>query len=131
MLAIALAIAGRHGARTVSPDSGAIWSGVSPELLRLHNRERANHNRPALEADARLDAQAQSHAQTMAATDRLFHSRNGAENVGYGYDDVYEVTSAWMRSPGHRAQILGPYRLFGAGAARSAKGRIYWCTRFE
>ena len=33
--------------------------------------------------------------------------RAAAENVAYGFDDVESVMAGWMRSPGHRRNILG------------------------
>ena len=77
-------------------------------------------------------------AKRMAAQDRMFHqdlrpilTRCGlhmvAENVAYGYaTGIQVVLQGWMRSPGHRANILGrSYRLLGTGARRSEDGTWY------
>jgi uncharacterized protein YkwD len=35
-----------------------------------------------------------------------------------------------MASPGHRANILGPYSLCGIGEAMGKNGSIWWCVDF-
>jgi uncharacterized protein YkwD len=40
------------------------------------------------------------------------------ENLAKGYSDAKTVVDAWMKSPGHRANILNPdYKQFGVGQA--------------
>lgn len=53
-----------------------------------------------------------------------------AENVAYGFDRVDEVMAGWMRSAGHRRNILGPYREIGVGHAVGTTGRSFWCVTF-
>jgi hypothetical protein len=38
--------------------------------------------------------------------------------------------SAWMSSPGHRANVLGDYSEVGFGMSSSATGVLYWCVDF-
>lgn len=48
------------------------------------------------------------------------------ENVAYGYASGKSVTAAWMKSPGHRANLLTPqHRLIGVGAYQDSNGRWY------
>jgi len=48
------------------------------------------------------------------------------ENIAYGYASAAGALSAWMGSPGHRANILNPtYRVIGIGLHNSA-----WTTDF-
>jgi uncharacterized protein YkwD len=49
------------------------------------------------------------------------------ENVAYGYPNGRSVVNdGWMRSPGHRANILNPdFRLMGIGARKGHDGRWY------
>lgn len=80
---------------------------------------------------------AERQATRMARQDRMFHQdlgpilrecglRKVGENVAYGFATGSSVVQAWMRSPGHRANILdGDYRLLGVGARRSADGTWY------
>jgi uncharacterized protein YkwD len=53
------------------------------------------------------------------------------ENIAYGYATPAAVMTAWLNSPGHRANIENPtYRAIGVGAARNAKGTYYWTEDF-
>ena len=48
------------------------------------------------------------------------------ENVAYGYSNGKAAVSAWMKSPGHKANILNKdYRLIAVGAAQDEDGRWY------
>jgi len=50
-----------------------------------------------------------------------------AENVAYGTLDAEAVVNGWIKSPGHRKNMLGDYNLIGIGAAD--KGRITFFTQ--
>jgi uncharacterized protein YkwD len=54
------------------------------------------------------------------------------ENVAAGQVSVAEVVKAWMKSPGHRANILGKYKFFGAGYSfnSGATYKHYWTQDF-
>jgi len=53
------------------------------------------------------------------------------ENIAYGYQSPDAVMTAWMNSPGHRANILnGSYRVIGIGVAAAANGLLYWTQDF-
>ncbi|WP_205474436.1 CAP domain-containing protein [Nocardioides sp. SYSU D00038] len=79
---------------------------------------------------------ARRQAVRMAKQRRMFHQDLGpvlrtcrlsmvGENVAVGFPSGRAVVTGWMRSPGHRANILEPrYRLLGL-AARRAGGRWY------
>jgi uncharacterized protein YkwD len=52
------------------------------------------------------------------------------ENVAFGYRDIPSVMTAWMNSPGHRANILqGGFSDVGFGLAQGANG-TYWTQDF-
>jgi len=54
-----------------------------------------------------------------------------AENIAMGQQSSQEVVNDWMRSPGHRANILsGVYRRIGVAAYRTVDGTIFWCQQF-
>jgi uncharacterized protein YkwD len=60
-----------------------------------------------------------------------------AENIGYGTGSlgtVRAVFNAWMKSPGHRANILGKFREIGigrrVGAIEGASGAMVWTQDF-
>ncbi len=103
---------------------------------------------PALALNPELSIAAEGHADDMARRGRMAHrggdgsspfdrikrvgySFQGAgENVAYGFDRVDLVMSAWMKSPGHRRNILGDYSEIGVGRAIAQAGASYWCVTF-
>ncbi len=122
--------------------------GHAAELADAIQRVRASAARPPLVVDARLIEAASRHAADMAARRRLGHdgsdgsnfldrlARAGfrhsaaAENVAAGQRDAAECAGDWGRSPGHRANMLGPHDRLGVGVGRSADGTLYWCALF-
>jgi uncharacterized protein YkwD len=40
------------------------------------------------------------------------------------------VMALWLSSPGHHANIVGPYADVGFGIATSKDGIVYWCAVF-
>jgi hypothetical protein len=109
------------------------------EIIRLVNVERENAGLPALAVDERVMEYAQVRAQEISES--YSHTRpNGlekpydeigpmGENIGGGITpDV--VMKAWMKSPGHRANILGDgATAIGVGCYRMGKG-YYWVQEF-
>lgn len=92
--------------------------------------------------DSTLDRIAQTQATAMAARDRLDHdvigpfgkrmansnSGRAAENIAFGHDSFPKTLDQWIRSSGHRRNLLmqGAARV-GVASAKSAKtGRTYW-----
>jgi uncharacterized protein YkwD len=45
---------------------------------------------------------------------------SAAENIAYGFGGAQGTFDAWMNSAGHRANILGPYKVVGLGQVGSA-----------
>jgi uncharacterized protein YkwD len=106
------------------------------DLLAAVNRERPRPFR----ADPRLQAAAMKHAEWMRSAGVLSHTGQGgstpgtralaagyagsaiAENIAAGQRTAAEVVTDWIRSPGHRANILGDYADAGTGHAGD-----YWC----
>lgn len=104
-------------------------------LLSAVNRERARRDLPPLAFDRRLAAAAESHSRAMAERDFFAHCdldtgskvgaraedagypwRGVAENLSVGRDTADEVVAGWMRSRGHRENLLSErYRDAGAG----------------
>ena len=37
----------------------------------------------------------------------------------------------WMNSRPHRANVLGPFTIAGAGQATAGDGTTYWCVDFD
>lgn len=129
---------------TAPPDPSATVA----ELVAAHNRVRAAHRRDPLTVSGPLEAAARAHASDMARRRRMSHRggdgsnpfrrmenegyklRRAGENVAAGYVSVDSVMDGWMRSPGHRLNILGRYSEIGAACATDANGTTYWCVTF-
>ena len=69
----------------------------------------------------------------MTNNETLHHTRLPvAENIAMGQQSTEEVIDAWMRSPGHRANMLnGGFRRIGVAAYRTPRDVIYWCQQFR
>lgn len=115
------------------------------------NRERRRAGLHPLVSEERLTRAARLHAANMAARRELSHTLSGAttstlvsrvqgvgyryssiaENIAYGPVTADELAGGWMRSPGHRANILNDrYTETGVGVARSRDGVPYYCQVF-
>ena len=118
---------------------------VRAAVLCLHNRERSARGLAPLKEHAKLRHAAEGHSAHMVAAGYFAHEApSGAdmadrilgtgyargagwslgENIAYGIGDLTtaaEIHRAWMRSPGHRANILRRgYREIGIGIALGA-----------
>ena len=58
-------------------------------------------------------------------------SREVGENVASGQMTAREVVDGWLKSPGHRKNIEGNFKLTGIGYARDKKGDIYFTQIFS
>ena len=90
------------------------------------NSSRAQAGLPALRENVTLDIKADGWAQTLRNACRIWHSnladgaprewRKLGENVGMG-GNIAQIHTAYMNSPGHRANILDPaYNQVGTAA---------------
>ena len=52
------------------------------------------------------------------------------ENIANGQKSVEQVMDSWMKSPGHRANILGEFTEMGAARVEDDDGANYWCVNF-
>lgn len=120
-------------ARVKSPPARVRYANA---VVKATNHVRAQRDRTRLRRQACLQRFANQHARRMAKQRRMFHQPLGriqrrcgtgsvAENVAYGFPTGRAAVRVWMRSPGHRANILRKrYRLIGVGA-RKAGGHWY------
>ncbi len=103
--------------------------------FKLHNKARRNHNLKPFCVHPALQKAARSHSKDMIQRDYFSHKTKGknesackrmrrfgyrwrscAENIGYN-PTPDRMFRAWMRSSGHRRNILnGKYREIGIGA---------------
>lgn len=108
------------------------------QAVEATNRVRHHHERAGLRAQDCLQRFAERQARRMARQDRMFHQElvpvaracrltTAGENVAYGYPNGRSVVNdGWMKSEGHRENILNRgFRLMGVGARQSADGTWY------
>ena len=121
---------------------------LQAEISRLTNIQRTTHGCPALTTNTALTNAARAHSAWMAQTGAFSHTGRGgstfvsrektagytrpsAENIAWGYRSATDVVNNWMKSPGHRANILNcKSRTVGVGAVYSAGGNPYYTQDF-
>jgi uncharacterized protein YkwD len=123
-------------------------SAEEKEVLELTNAERKAANLPPLTVNAKLLDAARAHAANMAKQEKMEHVLDGkthadrtkaagyasgfvGENIAWNAKTPKDTLSAWMNSPGHKANILsGEYAEMGMAVAKSEKGEPYWVQVF-
>lgn len=118
-------------------------------ILEKTNEQRAKKGLKPLVLSPQLNRAAKLHAQNMAMLDHLSHeidvrgvsnlssrlehvgydSQAAAENIAWNYTYL-SVVAAWMKSPGHRHNIMGDYQEIGIGVSANADGELYFCQVF-
>jgi uncharacterized protein YkwD len=103
------------------------------EVITLVNNERAKRGLNTLRVNQTLTANAEKWSMVQAKT-RMHHSRmpGVGENVAKGYKTPDQVMDAWMRSRGHRKNILSPnYSEIGVGYALANNSGPAWTQQFR
>lgn len=121
---------------------------LQADIARLTNTQRTTHGCAAVTVNVRLTAAAVGHSAWMAQTGTFSHTgragssfvlrartagfaKPAGENIAWGYRSAAEVVNAWMKSPGHRANILNcKSKSVGVGAVRNAAGTPYYTQVF-
>lgn len=120
---------------------------LATEILVYVNQYRVRHGLSKLTMNPVLTEEATHHSRDMARhltpfghqgfSQRMSHlhaqipaSTTGAENVAYNYKTAKIVVDGWMKSPGHRQNILGHYSMTGIGIARDSEGKLYYTQLF-
>jgi uncharacterized protein YkwD len=127
------------------PQAAPADTSQTGQVVALTNQARAAAGCAALRTDARLTAAAQGHSADMAANDYFSHDGRdgrgfakritdqgypspGGENIAQGQRNAQEVVTAWLSSPGHRANIENcSFTTIGVGLAGADK---YWTQNF-
>ncbi|HVX62762.1 MAG TPA: CAP domain-containing protein [Pirellulales bacterium] len=106
---------------------------VEKEIIHFTNIERSRHGLPPLKVDETLLKSARSHAVWMTNRRSLQHTNQPvAENIALGQQTAREAVRDWMRSPGHRANILSRrHGRIGVAAFVARDGQVYWCQQFR
>jgi uncharacterized protein YkwD len=133
---------------TASPSA---YSATEARIFDLINAERQHQGLPALAYSAQLDRMAKIQATNMARLRKMAHTLPESqlptlgsraqfvgypfgrisENVALGYPSAATVVQGWMRSSGHRHNILDAEVVeTGIGIARASDGGVYYCQVF-
>jgi uncharacterized protein YkwD len=125
---------------TFAPASAMTSTTYEYDVIKWTNVKRVDRDLVALKSQSCVDRYAERQAAWMASHRTLKHQNLGtvldacgltrvAENIAYGYATGGRVVSAWMRSPGHRANLLNSkMRWIGVGAVQDADG-VWWVSQ--
>ncbi|AYC30785.1 hypothetical protein D3873_05985 [Paenisporosarcina cavernae] len=132
-------------APTTSVNDNAIGS-FEQQVVDLTNAERAKNGLAALKIDSSLMATAEAKSLDMSTNSYFSHTspnlgspfdqmkaknisyKTAGENIAMGQRSPQEVVDAWMKSPGHRANILNS-KFTHIGVGFVEKGS-YWTQQF-
>jgi uncharacterized protein YkwD len=148
--AVGLAVAAPLALATAPTASAATNAEMARQVITLVNRERAKVKCSPLRIGTALGKAAQLHSADMAKYNYFSHtSRDGrspwqriraqnyaygsAENIAAGQPTAAAVVTAWMKSTGHRKNILNcSNKAIGVGVARNSASTygIYWTQDF-
>ncbi|MFE2527913.1 sigma-70 family RNA polymerase sigma factor [Streptomyces sp. NPDC059382] len=122
--------------------------GVAGQVVALVNSERSKAGCGPLKEDSQLRSAAQGHSDDMARRDFFAHTNpDGAdpgkrttaagydwstygENIARGQQSAQSVMDSWMKSPGHRANILNcSFKDIGVGI-HNGSGGPWWTQNF-
>lgn len=107
------------------------------QLYKQANKARTVRDIRALKHDRCLNRYAQRQARRMAKKQKMYHQnltpvlrrcgqRAVAENVAWGFTTPRANTQAWLKSPGHRRNMLNrTYTRLGVGVSKDSAGRSY------
>jgi uncharacterized protein YkwD len=133
------------------PTVSGVMSAQEQTIVDLVNQQRAANGLAPLQVNSELVVAAQIHSSDMATLGQMLHTLPGAalptlqsraqyvgynysylgENIAFNYPDDNSVMTAWMNSPGHRANILDPnYTEIGVGIAYDSLGEPYYTQEF-
>ncbi len=124
--------------------STAGLDGAELEVIELFNQARAanglapykvspNLSRAAAwkSADPSASGSTFSHTDSLGrlhiqrARDCGYSGTNAGENIAWGFGSASSVVNAWLNSPGHRAAILGSYKVVGVGRVGTAWTAVF------
>jgi uncharacterized protein YkwD len=111
------------------------------EMLDLTNRSRIRRGMHRVHINYRVSRKVVRHSAKMARQRRLFHTPNvrpylrgvnwhlWGENVGFASSSLRRLQDKFMRSPGHRHNILNR-RFHRVGVGVVQRNGRYWATVF-
>lgn len=133
------------------PAVSGVMSTKEQAIVDLVNQQRTQAGLAPLQFSSKLVEAAQIHSTNMARLGRMEHTLTGSvlpglqdraqhvgynfsylgENIAFNYPDGNSVMTAWMNSPGHRANILNPnFTEIGVGISNDSQGQPYYTQEF-
>jgi uncharacterized YkwD family protein len=123
---------------------------IEKQVVTLVNQERAKQGlAPLTNNNTQLSNVARTKSKDMADNNYFSHTSPtygspfdmmkqfgitysaAGENIAMGQPTAASVMTAWMNSPGHRANILSAnFTEIGVGIAKDSSGAIYWTQDF-
>ncbi len=146
--AVCVALAAPVALVTAPSANAATTSEMAKQVITLVNAERKKVKCAPFRVSPALGRAARGHSADMARYSYFSHtSRNGrspwqrmraqgynygsAENIAAGQTSAKAVVAAWMKSSGHRTNILKcSNKAIGVGVARGGRYGIYWTQDF-
>ena len=135
-------------AAPATPSAAVSFSTLQTQVVSLSNKQRVAHGCKALGVNDKLLWSARGHSKYQAKTHTMTHTGGGgstfltradaagyhaalSENVAYGYRSAAEVVNAWMKSPGHRRNLLDcRAKTVAVGVAYASDGTPYYTQDF-
>ena len=135
-------------ASTVVATPASAATSLATQVVALTNKYRAQKGCAKVRVDSRLTTAARAHSADQARRNVMTHTGTGgttfvtrakragyayalSENVAFGYPTAQAVMTGWMKSPGHRANILNcRAKAVGVGIAYNSKRVPYWTQVF-
>lgn len=121
------------------------YSSIELNVLDMINTYRAENGLAALEILDDGSRQAELHNNHMIEKDEVCHdgfpnryaalvdavnAKAVSENVAYGYSSAEAVVKAWIKSEGHRDNMLGSHSHFGISITQDPEGKFYFTNIF-
>ena len=136
------------GDRLTIPNLDALKQ-LEHEVIRLTNAQRAKYGLPALRSNWELSRVARLKSNDMRDKHYFSHTSptygspftmiksfgisysSAAENIAAGQATPQAVVDSWMKSPGHRANILSKnVTVIGVGFSKGGSYGYYWTQMF-
>jgi uncharacterized protein YkwD len=150
LIVLPILAAGIVLAAPAAPSSAAVSSTttLANQVVSLTNKYRVKHHCAKVRNGPNLAKSARAHSAYQAKRSVMTHTGSGGtnfvtrarrasyyhaigENVAYGYTTASAVVTAWMKSPGHRANILNcKAKAVGVGVAYNGRRVPYWTQVF-
>ena len=125
---------------TFTPASALTSTTYESDVVRWTNIKRDSADRVEVRPQSCVDRYAEKQAAWLASHRVLKHQSMKAildacnltsvsENIAYGFSTGRNVVSAWMRSTGHRQNLLSSkMRWIGVGAVQDKNG-VWWVSQ--